>query len=145
MKRTIYLLLIIGLSLTASICKKEDTENCHHRITFHNNSARTVYVRMTEERYYDSGFPNPYLSPEYFKTKPGEINRRALSSRDCLESHFVGEYGAEEKLIFIIDEAVLQTYSWDEILEKRLFLKEYRLTLDDLRRIEWKLTYSDND
>jgi len=133
------------MSLTASICKKEDTDDCHYRITFYNRSDRTVYVAMTQERYYDSGFPNPFLSPEYFKTKPGEINRRALSRRDCLEYDFVGEFGVKEKLIFILDEKVLQTHSWDEILEKRLFLKEYRLTLDDLRRMEWKLTYSDND
>ncbi|MDR0437616.1 MAG: hypothetical protein LBH22_04860 [Bacteroidales bacterium] len=80
---------------------------------------------------------------EMYKVNSGEQNNtRALNNRDCIENTFNRSDGFLDTLyLFVFDAAVIENTSWDIVVRDQLFLKRYHLTLEDLQRLNWRITY----
>lgn len=142
MKMNIILLMIISLFLNQACGDKED--NCHKTITFKNETTDTLYV-MGSTFYPDtsiySGIPNPILDPNFTKVLPSESNIRVLWGRDCIELAFKDLIPSDTLMVYVFDAQVLQTTSWDAVKANYLVLKRYDLSLEDLQRMNWTITY----
>jgi hypothetical protein len=103
-----------------------------------NNSNSTIY-------FYDSfSYPDTTLRIEYNPVKIPETNSvlpgatRSNRIRCCWESKF--EF-RDTLMIFIFDETTLKTVPWDTIRKNYMILKRYDLSLEDLVRMDWRVTY----
>ena len=143
------LLIKIALmcSCTLLSCKYTEDEFHHYTITFYNNSDQSVYVDWSNEYYARRSTPmNGVLySPDVYKVAPHSYNRSALAIRGYWENELVSgpKYGYMDTLmIFVYDANMLETtkkYNYDAVLQR------IDVSLDDLRKLNWLITYpSDN-
>ena len=66
-------------------------------------------------------------------------NKDALFSRSCIEHQF-GRIG-DSLFVYIFDAELIENTPWEVIAKDYLVLKRYDLTLEDLQRLNWKITY----
>ena len=69
-----------------------------------------------------------------------EENRDAFFSRNCIENTFDRD-GFDTIYVFIFDAEVVENTSWEDVARDYLVLKRYDLSLDDLKQLDWKITY----
>jgi len=140
MKRiNLIIIVFIWLLCTAYTCTK-NKDNCHRTITFINNSSKEVYIHGgdLDTLNFVSLFPNPYNQPHMYRVKPGEKNTSGLTSRNCFENEI--KHGI--KVIFVFDSEVLANYSWGEVGKNYMVLKTIRLTLEEMERNNWTITFT---
>ena len=147
MKNTIKFLLLFGIC-TASHCgKREDTENCHRAIKFYNDTEKSLYARCTHQCHlYTDPFDINYLSytveaPVWYKVNSGEENRKASEVNRCIELDFGNGVFYDTLWYFVFDAAIVENTPWEVVARDYLVLKRYDLTLKDLQRLDWKITY----
>ena len=119
-----------------TICCSCRHENCHHRITINNNSNKSIY-------YYDGSYPDTIL-PYYSHFKSGDVfNIEKFSSKDVLSNGCIeGLFYNFKKISFtLFDAQTIDTTPWDTVRVKYLILKRYDLSLEDLQRMNWTITY----
>jgi hypothetical protein len=130
------ILCVFAYALSNSSCGKD--EDKHDLIVFTNNSSELVYVRGNWE-YSDTtiNFSNPALAGDYYKVS-------ANSSGDPLklQDTYEGRFNQYEKVtVFIFDSRVLESTPWETVKANYLVLRRYDLSLDDLKRMNWTITY----
>lgn len=120
--------------LMASTCHREGPD-CHHNIIFRIGSKTSIIYALQ--------FTNlsGCILENHFKAEPGE--EFALDPpRYCWEQDLVKGKTAE---LYVIDPAKfnagLRFYDCDSIPIKNKVLKHYELTLDDLKRNNFTITY----
>jgi len=130
-------ILIVILSLLVT-CKNEN-DNCHRFILIVNDSKNAIYFHPSAS-YPDTLtlYPNPTLSPESFKIE-NQSSKKDIS-RDCIEG-IIKTTQHETIMYFIYDANLLETTSWDTIVKYYMILKRYDLTIEDLQRSDWTITY----
>jgi len=142
MKNTIKILLLAWVCMAIS-CPPKERENCHASIRFVNNSEMLLYVTdVSNSRDFDPlDIRRLYFQPLQKRIKCCEVNKDALVIYNrCYESIFDID-GADTIFVFIFDAAVVENTSWEVVARDYLVLKRYDLTLSDLQRLEWKITY----
>lgn len=109
------------------------------KLRIYNISDKAIYASWTID-YPDTSF-NHMANPTY----NSQINK--------VEAHTLQKtyYGApseglfDDKVdtlsVFIFDAKVLESNSWDTVKAKYLVLKRYDLSLDDLEKMNWTITY----
>ena len=148
MKNIIEILLLLCIC-TASTCeKKEDNENCHLAIKFSNNTERSLYVRSAQYNvYHPFSSEIKYLSntveaTSMYKVNGGEQdNRNAMLLRSCHESFFGRDGYSDTLTVYVFDASVVENTPWEIVARDYLVLKRYDLSLEDLRRLDWRITY----
>lgn len=143
MRKINILLWLSVLLLLVCNCEREN-ENCHKTITFINKTESTLYVTSAYEYPDTMAFrtgPNPILDPNFTKVLPKETNTQVLWSRDCIELAFKDLIPSDTLMIYVFDGQILDTTPWDIVKENHLVLKRYDLSLKDLRRLGWIITY----
>ena len=139
------MLLICCFTLLS--CKYKEDEFHHYTITFYNNSDQSVYVEWSNR--YEAKRSTPLngvlYSPDVYKVAPHSYNRSALEIRGYWENELVSgpKYGFMDTLmIFVYDANILEAtkiYNYDAVLQR------IDVSLDDLRKSNWLITYpSDN-
>ncbi|MZQ50376.1 MAG: hypothetical protein GT598_15370 [Bacteroidales bacterium] len=135
MKR-IYHNILISSVIALLILVQCDPWDFKMKIT--NNSNSTIY-------FFDSfAYPdtiirpeeNPINIPETNSVLPGST--RANRMRGSWESKFEIR---DTLMIFIFDETTLRTVPWDTIRKNYMILKRYDLSLEDLVKMDWRVTY----
>jgi len=149
MKNVIKLLLLLVICIASTCGKKYDSENCHYAIKFSNNMAKDLRVR--DEFLHPIHYPNSFnieklsytARGEMYKVRSGEQdNRSAMGSRGCVENVFNRVDGfLDTVFVYIFDAAIIENTSWDIVARDYLVLKRYDLTLEDLQRLDWRVTY----
>ena len=146
MKNLIIFLLLSWICM-ANTCKRDDSENCHYAIIFSNNFTKDLYIRDThyislypfasEVGYFDN------TVQERYKVRSGEQdNRDIIFSRHCFEVMFKdNEYYSGTHIVYVFDATVVENTSWEIVAGDYLVLKRYDLSLDDLKQLDWKITY----
>jgi hypothetical protein len=83
------------------------------------------------------GSYNPSFSKENFKVKAHSEKRLISHSweQDVIRAQ------SDTLMIFMYDAQVLETTPWDTVKANYLVLKRYDLSLDDLIRMNWTITY----
>lgn len=127
------LISIICLMLIPSTCKKE--EDCHAYINFINQSEKDVFfsLRFTnfEENCRLDG--NKVMKNETYDWRPyNSCIEDNLNNSTPLEIYIIDSDNYNEPGVF---------YDCDSIGIKNDILKQYSLTLDDLRQSNFRITY----
>lgn len=145
MRKMQILYLFFTVLLLGSTCNKEN-EECYKNITITNNSDKAIYVTC------DTHFPdtmyfghasNPASDEFKNKISAKSSSDRPLQNRDCWEavfSHGV-QIPSDTLMIFIFDAEVLETEEWSDVVHSYKVLKRYDLSLADLKRMNWTITY----
>jgi hypothetical protein len=133
MKSKSFLLLTL-IVLNASTCHREGPD-CHHNIIFRNGSkALIIYALPFTDL-------NGCILENHFNADPGEEFALDLP-RYCWEQELAKGKTAE---LYVIDPAKFNEgfrfYDCDSIPIKNKVLKHYKLTLDDLKRNNFTITY----
>ena len=147
MKNVIIILLFSWICIS-NTCKKVDSANCHYSIEFSNNSEKKLRVRGTI--HHPLGHPEPFDIEKLSYTAQAEMyivnigeqnNRSAMWSKDCHEIIFKRDTNYGTVFVYVFDAEVIENTSWDVVARDYLVLKRYDLTLEDLKRLDWKITY----
>ena len=148
MRRLFFLTPFILCILLNSCCEHKDSENCHYSIALSNNSDKILYAKYDSTGYPDS--TNHFHGPSPLNRKECEIgayeqnNKDALcvsrpTSSGCFELAFKSRI--KTVMIFIYDSDSLKTISFINSNYDRLVLQRYDITLEDLQKLDWKITY----
>jgi hypothetical protein len=133
-------LLLVSLLILGSTCKDEKV--CHETINFKNNSSKSLYIHASggypDTNSFKVEFPNPSLNAQLYKVSSNASNNSALWDKSCLEYKFNTN---DTLMIYVFDAEVLESTPWDTVKTKYLVLKRYDLSLDDLQRRNWTITY----
>lgn len=123
---------IVCVFMIATTCKKNNG-NCHYKIQVLNNSSESIY-----------------LAYEFYLDKKcnlqGKIIEPKSTSNEHSGKHCWEDYLAKNKLeIFVIDPSLYNDpivfYSCDSIKIKNKVLKQYSLSLDDLKKNDFTISY----
>ena len=133
---------------TTNMCiQKEDSENCHFAIKFSNNTTKNLRVRSVHLSVH---YPDPLDVTSISYTARGEMykinsneqdNRSAMENRGCIENVFKREGYTDTVFVYVFDAELIENTSWEVIARDYLVLKRYDLTLKDLQRLDWEITY----
>lgn len=133
--RTITLLILLIVIITS--CRKDYYDT---KLNFVNNSDSSIYV-ISSDFYKDTAYVYanyyPGNDPNQFKIETHEtkIPIMPIGSWERV-------YEEEDTIAFyVFDAQILETIPWDTIKSKYLVLKRYDLTLEDLVRQNWTITY----
>jgi hypothetical protein len=136
MKKMTIVLSLLACVLLSSTCEKDKDK--HDLIEFKNNSNYNLFV-CADWWYPDTAinFSNPALSGDFYKVA-ANTSDDPLRLRDTYEGRFEQH---EKIMVFVFDAQVLETTPWDTVKANYLVLKRYDLSLDDLNRMNWTITY----
>lgn len=134
MKRIIFkkIPLILVILLIYISCDPVD-----HKLKIVNNSTLTIYFSDSFS-YPDTSITelNPFKSPEVYRIRPGATDSDPI--RGSWEAVFET---LDTLMIFIFDERTLNKVPWDTVRKNYMILKRYDLSLEDLVRLDWRVTY----
>jgi len=144
-KLTLCLMLLICLLATSCFDELQMRENCHQTIYFKNNSSKTLYT-YPASKYPDTSLSEAESTSEiyygHYVVSPDSVNHFAFARRFCLEDDFKsGHFGLDTMMIFVFDLAVLENVPEDTIRAKYMVLQRYDLSLSDLQKLDWEVTY----
>ena len=142
MKNKNIYLLIFTILLYGSTCNRQG-EDCHKYITFINNSDSAIYTipgtNYPDTLRFGNGGTTPSLNE---KILPNDSGHAAGLTFDCLEHIFYPERIASDTLmIYVFDAEIIETEDWGQIMHDYLVLKRYDLSLQDLKDMNWTITY----
>jgi len=108
------------------------TKEIHRDLIFQNKSQKAVIVSWGDY-YPDTAIMCPLGYAEI------SVNKEySISTRNGWEDKF--KY-IDYFQIFVIDSATNKMYPCDSIKKNNKILKRYQLTLDDVRNLNWTITY----
>ena len=137
--------LLVYIICAAVSCESEESDNCHTAIIFSNNSLKDVHIRA----FNGGGERIPISLEEYrstaltqYKVISGEQdNRRATDDGYCREENFKSAMFSDTLKFYILDAFVVENTPWEVVARDYLVLKRYDLSLSDLQKLDWRVTY----
>jgi hypothetical protein len=134
--KTILLLTILVLTVNTCI---DDNKNCHDRVVFINKTNKTLYVSGNNSTILSKYNGRPYSN--WNKTLPNGENDTGLFNVSSGRSYCYENTLKDSLHIFIFEENVLATYTWEEVVDNYMVLKRYDLSLQDLQQLNWQISY----
>lgn len=128
--------VLIALLLSTSC----DTNNSYfdNRLKVINNSDKTIYA-VSYQSYPDTTLGKISVAEKSSnKARPNGII--TLGRGGTWETAFKEDIH-QKLIVFIFDAAVVDNTPWDTIRNNYLILKRYELTLQDLEKVDWRITY----
>jgi len=142
---TVILLIILLISM-AITCEDKESENCHITIRFVNNTPKSLYVDYDFDSS-DKEISNTkkfYFYKDRKRINCCKENKSALHHGWCYEDALNGsaDYFSDLVCVYILDAAVVEKENTSKVIDGYYSaLKRYDLTLEDLQRLDWKITY----
>ena len=133
---------LVALIFMATRCPDKESENCHTAIRFSNNSDKDLYVRhynlLRPPHLFEIEHINGTVQKHYKVYSAEQNNRMAMDSFMCYDRIF-----SMDSLInlYIFDATVVENTPWETVAKDYLVLKYYELSLEDLQRLDWQITY----
>lgn len=135
------ILMVLSFVFMANTCNKED-ENHHKTIEVVNNSEKAIYA------YFDVAYPDTLAlsgvpsssEPSIYKVEPHKRNKTALWQNTFWEVIFRDgrRILSDTLMVFIMDAELLESNTTHV---NNTIIQRYDLSLQDLQRINWTLTY----
>ncbi|KAF2338454.1 hypothetical protein [Flavobacterium tistrianum] len=128
---------ILFLILLAS-CTPKDTENCHYKIKFKNNTDSVLYIEASSDTIlHNYSDPRPYAINTLVKAYAGNKNIElgtAYFQRNGKPMCIEDLYKNEDKIyLFVYDSIALGNKNWEDIINDYPVVKKYGFTLGELR------------
>lgn len=132
--------LVTFIILTSASCDKMLLGERFYFIKVSNSSTKPIYfydasIQM-ETQYPDTALPK--VRPSLVKIKSLESFR--IDSRTKWEDN-IQKLPRDTLSIFIIDSEEYENKSWNEVKNNYLILKRYDLSLENLKALNWTVTY----
>ncbi len=149
-----FITAIIFLNIACHAPK--DTENCHYKIKFKNNTDKTLYIdfgtdtilTIYQKNLIEASDFDPRLDAFHTKISAyagnnnveiGGIYFTPNGRPMCIEDL----YNPDEKLyMFVYDSIVLGNKDWNEVKKNYLVTKRYDFTIDELRKTNFTIDYN---
>jgi len=135
-----YLLtLILGASNFSNSCKKPPFVDYGQEVVVENNSQIPICFHIPDLK---KQFPDtalPFEKPTLKKVLPGDYFISFLRSPD--KRSYFEHLPADTLTIFFVDNAVYENEPWDSIQVNYKILKRLDLSIDDLKELNYKITY----
>lgn len=133
--------IIVGISmiLMGSSCK--DLVDHVYGIDVRNNTDYTILAAPGLGPGWLSSYPDTAISelkPAFFHVSPHLKNY--IGNGDKWENVFPG-LPKDTLSIYIFSEDTLKSYDWGKVKEDYKILSRYDLSLDDLKKLNWTVTY----
>ncbi len=141
------LILFVLLSTLLLSCRSyEDTPNCHRRVMIVNEFENSIYVRHSFIYPDTVDFYTPFSKTDahIFKVLPNDKSDIPLfMGRDCWEVLIKdkGLVSSDTLMIYVFDGELIENISWDIISSEYKVLRRYDVSLEDLQRLNWTITY----
>ncbi|MBP1223069.1 hypothetical protein [Flavobacterium sp. 1355] len=131
--------------LFVSCNEPKDTDNCHYKIKFKNNTAKVLYLYPAQ----DSVIPDRDIRTDpYFKPTPAHAGNGTIEAGTirftgggkpmCIESL----YPLEQKFyIYLLDSAAISQISWKEVVDENLAVKRFDISVKELQKNDFLLEY----
>lgn len=136
-KRSHFFILPLALIITLPCCLP------HHVLySINNQSSKEIYYSYSYS-YPDTSINIGYLTPGSTATPSvplGPGQKYTMSAPGTQEDYF-STIPSDTLLVFIYDAKVVMTTPWDSVVKNRLILKEYALSLDDIKKMNNDITY----
>lgn len=127
------MIILISVILMSSTCKNEG-EDCHRSIILKNKSNQDIMFGLNiQNTSYKCNLSLRILKPDsIYEFRLNECYENRLANGRIEEIYIVNPNHYNVPLIF---------YNCDSIEIKNTILKHYVLTLNDLRKMNWLVTY----
>lgn len=140
-------ILFFCISILFISCEPINTADCHKLITVVNKTNKTIYVEPYGEypnfeiyKY----FSDPLINSKTTKVEANNTLKITAPGYSCFEPVFEGQFKSGILMLYVFDGPTLETQGWDYIKEHNLVLKRYDLTLQDVKNMNWTITYDGN-
>ena len=128
-------------------CEPTNTASCNKIITVVNNTNKTIYLERSEDYpNFDSYkyYPDPLFNSQTTKLEANTTSKNVLPTfGNCYEGIYKS-IGSGIMMVYVFDGPTLETEGWEYIKDNNLILKRYDLTLQDLKDMNWTITYDGN-
>jgi hypothetical protein len=149
-KKSIKQFILLSM-LVIMICQCDYVDS---RLTLKNETDRIVFFRWQEDSILNNTpvITNYNSLPKESLTKESPLNTResvlphSENNISIWTYHGWNKYFNKNKFvyIFIFDKDTLNKYKWEEIRSKNKYLKRLDLSFNDIKKMEWKLIYSNS-
>ena len=134
MKKISFILIItiLFIGLNSSSCKHEDGTT-HLKIK--NNANFSIYYALSYS-YPDTALNRINNIPYYNRNQTSKIN-----ANDSVFVRIAILGNSPTTQMFIFDAHTIETTPWDSIVKHYMVLKRYQLTVNDVEKMNWTITY----
>lgn len=106
-----------------------------------NNSHRTLFITAGQELYKMKPYPDtilPSLQPENEIISPNNKNKLISSQK---WENVINSLPSDTLSIYIFDADSIEICGWENVAKDYKVLKRYDLSVDDLKKTDWTVTY----
>jgi hypothetical protein len=137
--KSLILFLLIGFVISTS-CSCCDGPKGHYSINIINNSENAIFF------YGGNAYPDTTIldqNPSSGGDLSYKINGKTakiMGYRDPIELRF--KHSQTDTIVFFLFDAnTLETMPWDIVMKKYLILQRFDVSLQDMQRLNWTITY----
>lgn len=135
-----YIILVFSTIILLANCCENMMEKWFY-IRVANISQKAIMVTAGYGRFLMNAYPDttlPPSEPDLYKIEPNkQINLRSGFEWEKV----IEEMPLDTLSIYVFDADTLNTYDWVQVKEGYKVLKRYDLSLDDLKQMNWTITY----
>lgn len=133
-------ILFIGLFLISGSCEKNPFVETFYTITIINSSSQSIYF-LSYDKFSEIQYPDTTLPAQ----KPNVIilgpdGKFFIDKREPW-SEEINDLAADTLSIFFFEKTSFEDSSWTKIRDNYMVLRRYDLSLQDLERIDFDVTY----
>ena len=133
-----YLILALFF-ITVAACVPKESATCHKYLYIKNNSNTDIYWVQASAYPSDTVLGRSYSYRD--KISKFQISDRYSVFKDrCIEAE-LPHYPEQKLYLTLLDAAVVESTPWDTICKKDMVLKRYKLSVADLMRMDFTVTY----
>ncbi len=138
------LIMFAGGILALSACKS--SPHIKHSITLINNDSKSIGYYFALGGRDGNTYPDtvPPVSVSYVG-KELESDKRFIYYFGGGKSELIQSLPNDTLSVYIFSTDTLKRYSWEEVRSGYKVLRRYNLSLSDLNRLDWTLTYPPTD
>ena len=101
---------------------------------------RSIYEPFREST---SNSNTTWIESSFF-IKPRGMKRKGVVNTTW-EDMIRGDYFKGQMYVFIFEADTLEKYDWEDVKKNNRYFRKYRLTVDDLRKLDWKVRVTEEE
>ena len=141
------IILLLSITIILISCDANNTAHCHKIITVVNKTNKSIYIDASYE-YPDleayKHNADPLNNSDIKKVEANKSSRNMLPTAGKCYERIYTNIKSGIMMVYVYDGPTLETKGWDYIKANNLVLKRYDLTIEDLKDINWTITYDGN-
>jgi hypothetical protein len=133
----ILLIALLHSILVSSSCKKESSYY-DYRLKVVNNSKDMIYADFYQSYPDTTLSSNSHFDGEILKARPNDTI--TLIRGGSWENAFSSDI-TEKLMVYVFDAEIIEDTPWDTVKANYMVLKRYDLSLQELEKMNWTISY----